>query len=400
MANVNTFTFDQVATILSSLQAQVQGVSTIANTTGEWVSVAQSTLRTGYDPVLNALSKLLDRTIFSVRPYEEKFRGLEADAIRWGNHTRKLQSIDNDLEDDDRFSLTDGQSLDHYEVKKPTVLQTNFYGHDVFQQHVTIFRDQLDTAFSGPEAFGQFLSMVMQNITDQLTQARETLARNTLNNLIQGTAANGPTESTVHLLTEFNVYTSASPAYTLADIQADPGLMEQFWSWVCNRIMEVSRFLTERTILYHTNPTVGGVAKPIRRHTPVSDQNFYMLSGYKYLVDTMVKSRLFNDEYLSKTNSAELVNFWQATDTPEEIDLLATAMNPLTGDYDIMASSSPISPVLGVIFDREAAGYVVKQNYTLPTPMNARGAYSNLYYHQDYQYWNDNTENCVVFLLD
>lgn len=400
MANVNTFTFDQVATILSSLQAQVQGVSSIANTSAEWVSVAQATLRTGYDPVLNAISKILDRTIFSIRPYEEKFRGLEADAIRWGNHTRKLQAIDLDLEDDDRFNLTDGSSLDMFEIKKPSVLQTNFYGHDVFQQHVTIFRDQLDTAFSGPEAFGQFLSMVMQNITDQLTQARETLARNTVNNLIQGTATAGPTESVVHLLTEFNAYTSASPAYTIVDIQADPALMEQFWSWVCNRIMEVSRFLTERTILYHTNPTVGGVARSIRRHTPVADQNFYMLSGYKYLVDTMVKSRLFNDEYLSKTNSAELVNFWQAADTPEEIDLLASYMNPLTGDYDIMSASSPITPVLGVIFDREAAGYVVKQNYTLPTPMNARGAYSNLYYHQDYEYWNDNTENCVVILLD
>lgn len=398
MANVNTFTFDQVSTILASLQAQVQGVSTLANTSAEWVSVAQATLRTGFDPVLGALSKILDRTIFSIRPYSEKFRGLEADSIRWGNHTRKLNVIDLDLEDDERFNLVDGQSIDQYEVKKPDILQTNFYGSATFGQHVTLFRDQLDTAFEGPEQFGQFLSMVTGNITDQLTQARETLARNTLNNLIQGTVDAGGT--VVGLLTAFNSYTGATPAYTYADICASPSLTEQFWSYVCNVIMDYSRQLTERTTLHHINPTVGGVQKLIRRHTPLGDQNFFMLSGYKYLIDTMVKSRLFNDEYLAKTNSAELLNFWQSIDKPDEIDLLATRMNSLTGDYYTMSAADPISGVVAVIADREACGYTIRRSYSQPTPLNASGNYVNLWYKQEATWWNDDTENCVVFTLD
>lgn len=398
MANVNTFTFDQVSTILASLQAQVQGVSTLANTSAEWVSVAQATLRTGWDPVLNSISKLLDRTIFSIRPYSEKFRGLEADSIRWGNHTRKLNVIDLDLEDDERFNLVDGQSIDQYEVKKPDILQTNFYGSATFGQHVTLFRDQLDTAFEGPEQFGQFLSMVTGNITDQLTQARETLARNTLNNLIQGTdAASG---TFVGLVTAFNTYTSASPALTYADICADPALTEQFWSYACNVIMDYSRRLTERTTLHHINPTVGGVQKLIRRHTPVADQNFFMLSGYKYLIDTMVKSRIFNDEYLAKTNSAELLNFWQSIDTPDTVDLLANYMNPASGDYAVMGAASPISGVVAVIADKEACGYTIRRSYSQPTPLNASGNYVNLWYKQEATWWNDNTENCVVFTLD
>ena len=398
MANVNTFTFDQVSTILASLQAQVQGVSTLANTSAEWVSVAQATLRTGYDPVMNAISKILDRTIFSIRPYEEKFRGLEADSIRWGNHTRKLNVIDLDLEDDERFNLVDGSSIDQYEIKKPSILQTNLYGSAGFGQHITLFRDQLDTAFEGPEQFGQFLSMVTQNITDQLTQARETLARNTLNNLIQGSDAAGGTF--VGLVTAFNTYTGASPALTYTDICADPALTEQFWSYACNLIMDYSRQLTERTTLHHVNPTVGGVQKLIRRHTPISDQNFFMLSGYKYLIDTMVKSRLFNDEYLAKTNSAELLNFWQSIDTPDTIDLLANYMDPSTGDYAVMGAASPIAGVVAVIADKEACGYTIRRSYSQPTPLNASGNYVNLWYKQEATWWNDNTENCVVFTLD
>ena len=397
MANVNTFTFDQVSTILASLQAQVQGVSSLANTSAEWVSVAQATLRTGYDPVMGAISKILDRTIFSIRPYSEKFRGLEADSIRWGNHTRKLNVIDLDLEDDERFNLVDGQSIDQYEVKKPDILQTNFYGSAGFGQHITLFRDQLDTAFEGPEQFGQFLSMVTQNITDQLSQARETLARNTLNNLIQGTVDAGGT--VVDLLSAFNAYTSASPAYTYADICASPALTEQFWSYACNVIMDYSRQLTERTTLHHINPTVGGVQRLIRRHTPVSDQNFFMLSGYKYLIDTMVKSRIFNDEYLAKTNSAELLNYWQSIDTPDTIDLLATHMDGATGDYYTMTAADPVSSVVAVIADREACGYTIRRSYSQPTPLNASGNYVNVWYKQEATWWVDNTENCVVFTI-
>ena len=95
--SVNTLTFEQCATVLTSLVKQATGQTPIAITdTGSFVSVAQTAIRNNKDGVINALSEVLARTIFSVRPYESKFTGLEMDTFRWGNMMRKLAIADSD----------------------------------------------------------------------------------------------------------------------------------------------------------------------------------------------------------------------------------------------------------------------------------------------------------------
>ena len=45
----------------------------------------------------------------------------------------------------------DGDSADMYTIKKPKPVQLNFYGQNVWQDHVTVYRDQLDVAFHDPD---------------------------------------------------------------------------------------------------------------------------------------------------------------------------------------------------------------------------------------------------------
>jgi hypothetical protein len=81
--------------------------------------------------------------------------------VRKLNPIDKPLEVDNRLREDDLSILVDGDSVDQYRINKPEVLQTNFYGSQTYQKSLTIWRDQLDTAFTGPEQFGNFLSMVM-----------------------------------------------------------------------------------------------------------------------------------------------------------------------------------------------------------------------------------------------
>ena len=167
--SVNTMDFVQAATLLNSIYSQATGKTSIAATsTADFTAQAQATLQTGYDAVSSSISSVLGRTIFSIRPYSAKFTGIQVDAQRWGNHVRKINYIDQNVADDSRLSLTDGYSVDMYTVKKPKVLQTNFYGGEMYSDWVTIYRDQLDTAFQGPEQFAQFISGVVSNMTDKL----------------------------------------------------------------------------------------------------------------------------------------------------------------------------------------------------------------------------------------
>ena len=80
---VNSLTFEQVSTVLTSIVKQATNQAVITPTdTASFVSVAQIALRADRDAVMNAISNVLARTIFSIRPYSAKLTGLEIDTFR------------------------------------------------------------------------------------------------------------------------------------------------------------------------------------------------------------------------------------------------------------------------------------------------------------------------------
>ena len=120
---VHDLTFNQLATVLASITSQATGQSALAPVNySQFVSMAQTALKTGYDPLTTAISQVLGKTIFSVRPYTAKFRSLRVSNQQFGNHERKLTAIDKDFEEDDRFKLTEGSSIDQQIVRKPELL--------------------------------------------------------------------------------------------------------------------------------------------------------------------------------------------------------------------------------------------------------------------------------------
>lgn len=417
---VNDLSFNQVSTLLNAIVSQATGQTnnTTALDTKGFVTLGQVALKTGYDTVSSAISQVLGRTIFSIRPYTRKFGGLEVSNQKWGNMTRKLYPLADTFEDDQREPLTDSQSVDMYSVKKPKIQQTNFYGFNKYQNHKTIYRDQLDVAFTGPDQFAEFISMIMSDAVNDLEQAREELARQCVSNLIGGTVAGAgltspstpiAPETVVHLLTEYNTMTSQS--LTLADIMGDDAI--PFAQFAYARIAEIMDILEQRTVLYHTNitsrpeeVTVGG-AGYVKRHTPKRDQKVYLTSTFMNQFFARVASNTFNDNYLNVADY-EAVAYWQSPagsvtyPVPEAYYTIKSNPSYLTtaGEIAEVTGGKVVAPILGVIFDREAAGYTMVNQWSGATPFNVAGGYYNMYWHESQQYWNDFTENHVVLLLD
>ena len=389
---VNDLTFNQLSTVLNSIVQQATGkqAQQVTNT-AEFVSVAQTALKTGYDPVLQAVSQVLSRTIFSIRPYTRKFGGLMVSNQQFGNIVRKLNIADKDWENDSRFELTDGSGVDMYKVNKPAILQTNFYGANVFEKSLTIFKDQLDCAFSSPDEFGRFVSMTMTNASDMIEQAHENLARATLANFIGGKIS-GDTASVIHLLTEYNTITGLATPLT-AETVYQPANFKPFMQWVYSRVASLSSLMTERTQKFHINVT----GKEISRHTPVNKQKVYLYAPARYQTETMVLADVYHDNFLRMADN-ETVNFWQSIDKPDEINVqpvyLQTDGTLKTGEALNRGN------IFGVMFDEEAAGYTVVNQWSAPTPFNVKGGYSNIFWHFTDRYWNDFTENGIVLLLD
>lgn len=405
---VNDLSFNQLSTVLNSIASQATGKAALtATNTGEFVSVAQTALKTGYDPVLSAISQVLSKTIFSIRPYSRKFGGIEVSNQQFGNITRKLNICDKDFEDDKRMGLTDGQSVDMYKVNKPNILQTNYYGANQYQKSLTIFKDQLDCAFSSPDEFGMFISMTMQNVTDLLEQARENLARATISNFMGGKIV-GDTGNVIHLLTEYNTLTGQTLTATTVYL---PENFKAFMQWVFSRIAALSEMMTERSKKFHVNVTnfggtynsetgvsTGGTDKSVMRHTPMRSQKVYLYAPARFQTEAMVLANTYNDNFIKYADN-ETVNFWQSIETPDTINVKPTYM-VATGELVTPTEATSTDAIFGTIFDESALGYTLVNQWSAPTPFNADGGYSNIFWHETARYWNDFTENGVVLLLD
>lgn len=387
----NDLTFDQVSTVLSNVLQQATGKTALAATnTAQFVTQAQTALKIGYDPVMNAISQILGRTIFSVRPYTAKFRGLMRSEQQWGNHTRKINYVDKDFEDAQEWALTDGSAVDQYKVNKPGVVQTNFYGFEVFQRHVTTFRDQLDNAFRGPDEFGQFIGGVMQNISDQVEQAHENMSRASLANFIGGKVA-GDTANVIHLVTEYNAF--AGTELTAETVHA-PENFEPFIKFAYARIRTIAGLMSERSQQFHVNLTSGA----IMRHTPADRLKMYVLAQELNTIQTTVLSSVFNEQFLRLVDYEE-VNFWQSIQTPDSVNVQASYLQA-DGTIKTADSATTTEGVFAVLFDEEAIGQTTANRSVDVTPYNAAGKYWNTFFHFTERYWNDFTENGVVFLLN
>lgn len=387
---MNNLTQTQIYTLVNSIAQQATGQAQLTPTnTSEFVAVAQTALLAGYDNLINAVSQVLSRTIFSIRPYTRKLGDLQVSNVMYGNHIRKLQAVDGQFEKDQRLPLTEGESVDMFKVTKPKVVQTNFYGQTVYAKKITLFRDQLDVAFSSPEEFGRFVTMIMTNASDLIEQAHEQMARMTLANFIAGVITIGNTRQMIHLLTEYN--TATGQAYTPTTIMA-PDVYKAFTQWAFSRIATISSMLTERTQLYHQNID----DLPISRHTPVRLQKAYLYAPFQNQISAMVMSNTFNAGFLQNI-TGETVNYWQAAETQDSINVNCTY---LKSDGTLAQADVEQDNIFGVIFDEEAAGYTVVNQWSAPTPFNAAGGYTNMFWHFTDRYWNDFTENAVVLLMD
>ena len=159
----NTPEVAQGATLLNAVVKQATGQNAIVNLSNlaTFISTATTLLALGKDPVLNALTQVMETTVFAERPYDQPLASLAIPGDRWGNIIRKLSPVADEMEDDDAFlwpvaydvsqNPADGyhESVDPFIIHKQDALETHFMGSVAYMQHFTTFENQFDVAFHG-----------------------------------------------------------------------------------------------------------------------------------------------------------------------------------------------------------------------------------------------------------
>lgn len=398
------FAVGQAATILNAVVAQQTGsaaVTPITNT-ADFIATAETALKTGRDPVLNAISQVWRNTVFAVRGYDNPLSTLRMTAERYGNATRKLSPEARTMEDDEKWlwpvaydagqtpPLGDGQSVDMWKIRKQKVLQTNFYGSLSYEQVYTIFRDQFDVAFTSPEEFVRFNSMCLTERMNDRARYEEAKARLLQLNLIGALLDEAQTDRVVHALTEYNTATGLTLTATTV---MQPANFVGFIRWLYARIKTIVGLMRHSSEAFQTVLT----GHTIYRHTDAENVRVALYTPIMEMVNSMVLSGLYNND-LMRLPTYEAIDFWQAIDSPQSIQI--TPVYTDAAGAEKVGSAVSNSTVIGLIHDRDAIGYSWIRPDTLVTPINAAGAYYNEFYHARFATLNDNTEKAVVICLD
>lgn len=334
---------------------------------------------------INALTDRIGRTIVSFRAYHSHFPDFERDSIEWGNILQKLKVAMPDAEEDQSYNLVDGTSVDQYKVNKSKVNQLLFTTETPWQTHITVHLDALEKAFVDSNAMGAFISGMFGEVQNRIELAMENLSIDCVNNYMAEVIKDKETSPNrvINLVTEYKDKTgvdhTTEPLTALDD--------EEFLKYVVRRINSLSTTMEYMTTGLFNTPV--GEEGAYTRHTPKSEQKMLLFIDMVNALKTNINSKAFNMEQVAIDIPFKTVPFWQSLQTPAGINI-----KPASGGTAIVQSL-----VMGILFDREAMGTFKKKYKSITSPVNAAGQYYNVFYHMITMYYNDLTENAVVFLL-
>lgn len=389
-------TANQIYTIVNEVAKQAMGSKAIAVVDNQGLIALGNTVL-GTDATknnfINALTDRIGRTIVSFRAYHSHFPDFERDSIEWGNILQKLKVGMPDAEEDQSFNLVDGKSVDQYKINKAKVNQLLFTTETPWQTHITVHLEQLEKAFIDSNAMGAFISGMFGEVQNRIELAMENLSMDCVNNYIGELINRKETNPTrvINLVTEYKDKTGVDHTTTPINALDD----EEFLKYVVRRVNSISS-----TMEYMTNGMfnqsifpVGATGSANSRHTPKSEQKLMLYIDMVNALKTNINSKAFNMEQVAIDIPFQTVPFWQSLNSPSEINVKVSS-----GGVDSTPTVSA-SLIMGILYDREAMGTFKKKYNSITSPVNAAGQYYNVFYHMITMYYNDLTENAVVFVL-
>lgn len=377
----------QIYQIVNSINNQSTGkIDITVVDTASFVSLGDAVLSSNdnTEGFLNSLCQLVYRDVVEGRAYHSHMKNFIKDSMQWGAIIRKISVEMPDLVEEKAIPLTDGASVDQYEVKLPKVKQHLFVNRTPYSTFVTIQRQWLKEAFRSESDMESFISMVFLKVQNRLEMSIEGLSKAALNNY----AGLVTTRQTFDLVSMYNAEAGKNLTAGVSALHdAD------FMRYAVGVIKEVMNHFTTMSKLYNYDAE--------ERHTPYANQNLTLLSKFQTQLETVALYGAFNEDYL-KLSVKTIIPFWQGSgaENPLDFDSLATIKVKVRTPNSDAVADKELTNVVAMLSDTEAVGAYRQMEDVLTTPINARGKYYNTFWHEQQCWFNATDENFVVFTLN
>ena len=380
---------NQIYSLLNSVNEQSEGkINITVVDTSSFVSLGDAVLSStaNTEPFVNSLCQLVYRDIVEGRAYNSPLRSLMKGSAEWGAIVRKIAVDMPELVEEEAVPLTDGQTVDQYKINLPKVHQWLFVSRTPYTAFVTIQRRWLKEAFLSESAMETFIASIFLKVQNRLELAIENLTKMSIANYI-GLAKPSQTFNLVTLYNKERGLTEGNALKVGITALHDP----EFMRWAVGFIKELMANINSMSTLYNYEGE--------ERFTPYGKQHLMMLSRFKTQLETVALYGAFNEEYVNIANK-EIVPHWQGSGTTAMDFASQSKVNVNVKSPSGESSGVTLNNVVAVLFDNDAVGAYRKIDEVATTPLNARGLYTNTFFHEQQLWFNALDENFIVFTLN
>ena len=349
------------------------------------------------DNVDNYVKKLVNhigKVVFVNRLYTGGVPSVLMDSWEYGSILEKISADLPEATINETWALEDKKDYSPDVFYKPSVSAKFFNSKVTFEIPMSFTEIQVKESFSSKEQLNGFISMLTTSIENSMTVKLDALIMRTINNMMAetlvaelNTAGVGlpvvidTTATSVKVVNLLKLYNETVTAPLTADnAVTDPDFI---------------RFATYQISMYSDRmskiSTLFNVEKA-ERFTPKDLQHIVLLSDFAKASETFLASNTQNAEMVALPKH-ETVPYWQGSGAGYSFDEVSTINVKTASKADVN-----VKGILGVIFDRDALG-VSNLDRRVTTNYNPRAEFYTNFYKFDAGYYNDLSENFVLFFI-
>lgn len=391
----------QLYALVNSVTQEVLGETAVVNEDlSNVVDIGKAIVdqTNGIDNYVRKLVNHIGKVIFVDRAYAGGVPSVLMDSWEFGSILEKISADLPEASENDTWNLQDGQEYKQDVFHQPKVTAKFFNSKVTFEITMSFTERQVKESFSSAEQLNGFISMLTQAIENSMTVKIDALIMRAINNLTAETLVaalgsgvagskvvdfTGTSVKAVNLLKLYNANVPTTEQITVSQALSDPA----FIRFATYQIALISDRMTKISTLFNVEGKARFTPEDMRRLVLLSD--FSKASGTFLAADTYHADKVA----LPKHDS---VPYWQGSG----VDYSLAA----TGAIDVKTSSGETvkvpagAAIIGVLFDRDAVG-VANMDRRVTTNYNAKAEFYNNYYKCDASYFNDLSENFVVFFV-
>lgn len=373
----------QLHTIINSVTKEILGETAVVNEDlTNVVDIGKTIIdqENGIDNYVRKLVNHIGKVIFVNRAYAGGVPSVLMDSWEYGSILEKISADLPEAHENESWKLTDGQSYDQDVFYQPKVEATFFNSRVTFEIPMSFTERQVKESFSSAEQLNGFISMLTTSIENSMTVKLDALIMRAINNMT-GETLNGVAASPrkVNLLELYNA-TVTTPLTAAAAIHSP-----EFVRFAAYQIALVSDRMSKISTLFNS--------KGKARFTPAEARRVVLLSDFAKASEILTASVTDNADRVALP-AHDSVPYWQGTGTGYGFADVSS--------IDVKVASGVVvkqSGILGVVFDKDAVG-VANLDRRVTTNYNAKAEFYNNYYKMDAGYYNDLSENFVVFYVE